>query len=205
VGMKFRFYTMAQKICRLIPSPYAISVQVTDDPWPADFWANDPLIGGGHVLSQGVHGTDLLRFLAGSEPVSAFAIGANYHQPTQVIDNLNAVFRFANNTAGSLLATDCGQPPGIGKFLVQVYGKEGSAVLSDRLTRLAFHDLHSGRRLHYEGTEDGFLEENRAFAQLLLGQAAAVSTIRDGCIAQAMIEAAMESSRSGNAQPILLN
>jgi predicted dehydrogenase len=205
VGMKFRFYAMAQKIKLLIPAPHMISVQVTDDPWPADFWANDPLLGGGHVISQGVHGTDLLRFLAGSDPVSVFAIGANYHQPTKVIDNLNAVFRFANDTAGTLLATDFGQPPGIGKFMVQLFGAEGSAVLSDRLTRLAFHDRHSGQHLHFEGAEDGFLEENRAFVQLLQGKDATVSSVRDGCIAQAMIDAAILSTQSGIAQPVLLD
>jgi predicted dehydrogenase len=205
VGMKFRFYAMAKKIRTLIPAPHMICVQVTDDPWPADFWANDPLLGGGHVISQGVHGTDLIRFLAGSDPISAYAIGANYHQPTNVVDNLHAVFRFANNTAGSLLATDFGQPPGIGKFLVQVYGKEGSVVLSDRLTHLAFHDRQAGRQFHFEGAEDGFVEENRAFAQMLLGQDTAVSTVRDGCIAQAMIDAALDSARSGSVQPIQLN
>lgn len=204
VGMKFRFYTMAQKIRRMIPSPYTISVQVTDDPWPADFWANDPLLGGGHVISQGVHGTDLLHFLAGSEPQSVFAAGANYHQPTRVMDHLSAVFRFANNTAGAFLATDSGRPPGIGKFLVQVFGKEGSAVLADRLTRLSFRDPQTGRQIEYNGDEDGFMEENRAFVRWLHGETVAVPSVRDGCIAQAMIDTAIRSAHEGVALPINL-
>ena len=137
VAMKFRFYDLVNKARTLITDPYMISVQVMDDPWPQDFWANDPQLGGGNVISQGVHGADLLRFLAGAEPVSVFSVGGNYHQPTGVVDNLSAVIRFDNGLAGTLVIGDCGQPPQIGKFMIQIFGKHGVALLSDRLTTAA--------------------------------------------------------------------
>ncbi len=43
VGLKFRFYEMVQKARELVPSPFLVSVQVMDDPWPSDFWAAETL------------------------------------------------------------------------------------------------------------------------------------------------------------------
>ena len=54
VGMKFRFYSLIKKARQLVPNPFMVSVQVLDDPWTEDFWANDPILGGGNVISQGV-------------------------------------------------------------------------------------------------------------------------------------------------------
>jgi predicted dehydrogenase len=203
VGMKFRFYEMVQKAHALVPTPYMISVQVMDDPWPADFWANDPVIGGGNVISQGIHGSDLLRFLAAADPVSVFAVAANYHQPTGVVDNLSATFRFSNGLAGALVVGDCGRPPVLGKFMVQLFGHEGTAILFDRLTKLEFHEHKSGEILRFAGEEDGFLEENRTLLKILNHEQAPVSSVWDGYVAQAMIDRALCSAVSGTTLSVL--
>lgn len=199
VAMKFRFYEMVQKARTLIADPFMISVQVMDDPWPADFWANDPHIGGGHVISQGVHGADLLRYLAGAEPSTVFAVGGNYHQPTGVVDNLSAVFTFNNGLAGTLIIGDCGQPPQSGKFMIQIFGREGVVLLSERLTKLHYRNRQTGETVIFTGQENGFLEENRTLINMLHDETASVSSIWDGYMAQAMIEAAMDSAKSGAA------
>ncbi len=203
VGFKFRFYSLVHRARSLVPEPYLIHVQVMDDPWLPDFWANDPAKGGGHVISQGIHGADLLRFLSGSEPLAVFAVGKNYHQPTGVIDHVSATFRFANEAAGTLIVGDSGQPPGMGKFLVQLFGREGVVVLSDRLTRLAFHPAGKGEVQYMQGEEDGFINENRAFIQLLRGQAAADSSLYEGFLSQAMIDAALASVQSRQVESLV--
>ncbi|HPI72779.1 MAG TPA: Gfo/Idh/MocA family oxidoreductase [bacterium] len=196
VGFKFRFYSLVHCARALVSAPYSIHVQVMDDPWPPDFWANDIAKGGGNVISQGIHGADLLRFLSGSEPRSVFAVGKNYHQPTGVIDHLSAVYRFANDAAGTLIVGDSGQPPGLGKFLVQLFGREGVVVLSDRLTRLAFHPVGREEVQYRQGEEDGFINENRAFIQLVRGYAAPDSSLYEGFLSQLMIDAALASAQS---------
>lgn len=196
VGFKFRFYSLVQRARELAPEPYLIHVQVMDDPWPTDFWANDPARGGGHVISQGIHGADLLRFLSGSEPLSVFAVGKNYHQPTGVVDHVSATFCFSNDAAGTLIIGDSGQPPGTGKFLVQLFGREGVVVLSDRLTHLAFHPAGKGEIQYMQGEEDGFINENRAFIQLLSGHAAPDSSLYEGFLSQLMIDGALASAQS---------
>jgi predicted dehydrogenase len=196
VGLKFRFYEMVQKARSLIPLPFMVSVQVMDDAWPRDFWANDPLQGGGNVISQGIHGADLLRFFAGADPERVFAVGGNYHQPTGVVDNLSATFRFQNGVAGSLVVGDCGQPPLLGKFVAQLHGPEGSVLLTDRLTYVQFKSRGSTEILTYRGEENGILEENRVLLRALRREAPVTATLWDGYVAQAMIEAGIRSAFS---------
>lgn len=203
VGLKFRFYEMVQRARTLIPSPILVTVQVMDDPWPPDFWANDPKQGGGNVISQGIHGADLLRFFAGADPERVFAVGANYHQPTGVVDNLSATFRFQNGIAGSLVVGDCGQPPLLSKFMAQLHGPEGSLLLTDRLTRVQFKPRGSTEILTYRGEENGILEENRALLKALRDDAPIAATLWDGYVAQTMIEAGIRSAQSQSAEAVL--
>ncbi|MCG3158637.1 MAG: Myo-inositol 2-dehydrogenase [bacterium] len=203
VGLKFRFYEMVQKARELVPSPFLISVQVMDDPWPPDFWANDPEQGGGNVISQGIHGADLLRFFADADPECVFAVGANYHQPTGVVDNLSATFRFENGVAGSLIVGDCGQPPQVSKFMAQLHGPAGSVLVTERLTHLQFKPRGSTEISTYRGEENGILEENRALLKALRGEAPVAATLWKGYVAQAMIEAGIRSAQSRQAERVL--
>ena len=204
VGFKFRFYEMIEKSRSFINDPFMVSVQVMDDPWPENFWANDITQGGGNVISQGVHGADLLRCCANAEPGSVYAVGGNFHQPTGVIDNISATFRFENSVAGSLVVGDCGQAPMISKFMLQMHGAPGSLIVYDRLTRLQFKPKNDDEILDFKGTENGFLEENKLFVKALMGEKLLTSTLWDGYIAQAMVDAALSSAKSGRVESISL-
>ena len=67
-AFKMRYFDMILKAKELIPNPLVVTMQIMDNRWPDDMWANDPIRGGGNVLSQGCHGCDILRFVAGAEP-----------------------------------------------------------------------------------------------------------------------------------------
>ncbi len=202
-AFKFRFYSMVQKARQIIPEPFITSVHIIDDPWAPEFWANRPDRGGGNVVSQGVHGTDLLQFLINAEPESVFGVTNNYHQPTRVMDNLSATFRFKNGSAGNLVIGDCGTAPLVSKFMVQISGRQGTITLVDRLTNLYFKPIHEKDVFQFNGEEDGIFQENKAFIDTILGCACNYSTIRDGFVAQAMIDAAVRSSQQGQAIVVL--
>ena len=201
-GFKFRFYSLVKKAKQLIPNPYMVQVQIIDDPWPADFWANDPKLGGGNVISQGVHGTDLLRFFIADEPRSVFAAGANYHQPTGVIDNISATFQFKNGTAASLMVGDCGTLPVSSKFSVQIFGSQGSIFINNRLTKLYYKPANSSNVEEFTGSEDGFEQENKEFLEAVRKNQTAPCTIFDGFMAQEMIDAAIRSLDTNTLQTI---
>ena len=92
-----------------------------DARWPDDFWANDPLKGGGNVLSQGCHTMDLVCHLNGAKPIRIFAEGGNYtHHGKDIIDNMVATIRFDNGAVATVAQGDSGQTPFVSKFSFQV-------------------------------------------------------------------------------------
>ena len=201
-AFKMRYYSLVQKVRELIPQPLVVTMQMMDNRWPDDMWANDPIKGGGNVLSQGVHSCDILRYIAGSDPISVSAVGGNYYQPTGVVDNMAAVYRFENGAVANLVQGDCHCPALVSKFYLQAFAENSVATLSARFCKLTYQE--AGREpVHYEGSETGFLEENRAFVDALnSGQPAPVDH-RDGLLATLMILQGFASIRTGQPQPIV--
>ncbi len=109
-AFKMRYFELIAKAKALIPHPLLVTMQMMDNRWPTGSWVNDPIKGGGNVLSQGCHSCDILRFVAGSDPVEVYAAGGNYYQESGVVDNLAATFRMENGTACSWVQGDCNCP-----------------------------------------------------------------------------------------------
>jgi predicted dehydrogenase len=176
-------------------------MQIMDNRWADDFWASDPIKGGGNVLSQGCHACDILRFVAGSDPLEVYAAGGNYYTTTGVIDNLCATFRFANGTAGSWVQGDANCPPLTSKFFLQLFAENESVTLNDRLCTLTYNKAGQPPQ-QFKGIESGFVEENRAFIQALQEDSPVPITARDGLMATLMVLQAFASLQSGKPEPI---
>lgn len=201
-AFKMRYFDMIGKVKELIPAPVMVTMQMMDNRWPDEAWANDPIKGGGNVLSQGVHSCDILRYVVGSDPVEVYAVGQNYYQGTGVIDNMAAVYRFANGVTGSLVQGDAHCPSHVSKFYMQVFGENQSATLSDRLTTLTYQEKGQ-EPVIYKGSETGFLEENRDFIRALQAKRPAPIDHRDGLLATLMILQGFQSVATRQPQPIL--
>jgi predicted dehydrogenase len=200
-AFKMRYFELLWKAKELIPQPVMVTMQMMDSRWGDSIWPNDPVKGGGNVLSQGCHSADVLRFVSGGEPVEVYAAGGNYYQPTGVVDNLVAVFRFDNGVAGSLVQGDCNCPPVTSKFFMQLFAENKSITLNDRLTTLTYVEAGKEPQV-FQGTESGFLEENKAFYRCLHEDTPAPIDHIDGLYATLMILQAFESLRSGKPEPI---
>lgn len=152
------------------------------------------------MLSQGVHSCDILRFVAGSDPVSVYAVGWNYYQSSGVIGNMAAVFRFGNGVTGNLVQGDSHCPPLVSKFFMQVYAENKSATLTDRVTTLTFQELGQ-EPVIYKGSETGLLEENRDFIRALMDDRPAPIDHRDGLLATLMVlQASSRSTRTSRSR-----
>lgn len=200
-AFKMRYFDMLWKAKELIPQPVMVTMQMMDGRWPDSMWANDPIMGGGNVISQGCHSTDILRFVAGGEPVEVYAAGGNYYQKSGVIDNLVAVYRFDNGTAGNLVQGDCNCPELTSKFFMQLFAEGKSITICDRLTTLTYQEAGQPTVV-YKGSESGFLEENRAFIQCIQDDTPPLIDHVDGLYATLMILQAIESLKSGKPEPI---
>ncbi|MHB0878263.1 MAG: Gfo/Idh/MocA family protein [Anaerolineae bacterium] len=201
-AFKMRYFDMILKAKELIPRPLVVTMQIMDNRWPNDMWANDPIKGGGNVLSQGCHGCDVLRFVAGAEPLQVYAAGGNYYQATGVVDNVCATFRLDNGAAASWVNGDPSCPPYPSKFYLQAFAEGKSVTLDKRLTHLVYQE--AGKEpLELQGSETGFVEENRAFVQAIRSGSPAPIDHKDGLMATLMPLQAIASLRSGRPEPVL--
>lgn len=219
MGFQARHRHFVQLIRQRIPQPRVIVGEIIDPRWPDDFWAVDPVKGGGNVLSQGVHTFDLVCYLAGSAPVSVQAGGGVFsHDPTitPTIDTCLATIQFANGTVASVVIGDFGPLPWSGdKSFYQVFGGgERSATLYGRTLLLASGAFGSaptvethtadgpadGAQPDYHGTLNLVAE----FAQCIRENRppAIAADVRDGRRATTLALRAFAAMRTGQAQAI---
>jgi len=90
----------------------------------------------------------------------------------------------------------------VSKFYMQVFAENKSATLSSRLTTLTYQEKGQ-EPVVYQGTETGFLEENRDFIHALQENRPMPIDHRDGLLATLMILQGFKSIETGQPQPIL--
>ncbi len=203
-AFKLRFYSCVRKVRQFIPAPTVAVGQMMDERWPADFWANDPVKGGGNVLSQGCHSVDLLYHLVGAEPVRVYAEGGNFHHSSNAItDTLLATIQFANGAVGSLAQADAGRFPVLSKFSFQLMDGVRTAHLYNRLMTAVLWD---GKQSHRFDTdhEEGMLEENRAFLKAVLDRTPPPVGVRDGIRATLVLLRAIDALTTHKPQDLRL-
>ena len=185
--------------------------QRIDPRWSDTSWAQDPVTGGGNVLSQGVHMFDLLSYLAGDEPVALHAEGGTFtHDPatTQVIDSVVATIRFAGGAVASVNIGDFGPSDWAGRAFCQLFDAAG---LSATIYRY-FEGVQIARR--GEARDVTVADLTLAERADLLGYAAEIKEfvacarenrppkigagVKDGTRATRLALAAFESIRTGH-------
>ncbi|MEO8166618.1 MAG: Gfo/Idh/MocA family oxidoreductase [bacterium] len=203
-GFKMRYYPAVAKVKEFIPSPLVTVAQMLDSRWPDDFWANDPVKGGGNVLSQGCHTMDLVYYLNESEPVRIYAEGGNFtHKNIDIIDNIVTTITFANGSIASVVQGDSGATPFVSKFSFQIMDGKKSAHLHNRLKSATMSD-GTNTVVHEDPDEYGFVEENRDFIRALQNNQDPPITHKDGLRATLMILRAFESLKTHTPQSVSL-
>ncbi len=202
-AFKMRYYPLIRKAHEFIPEPQVLVGQMQCARWPDDLWAQDPIQGGANVHSQGCHTTDILRYLAGSEPKRLWAAGGMLTHPGHAcIDQCVASIVFANGHVGSWIQGDAAESPFTSKFFFELYGNNGRSVqIYDRLKKATFYD---GKTAWTEERpeEEGFLLENEAFIAALRDGREPELTVHDGIQATRIVLAADRAIRTGEVQSL---
>ena len=200
-AFKMRYYPLIKKAHEFIPEPQVIVGQMMDGRWPDDLWAQDPIKGGANVHSQGCHTTDIMRYLAGSEPKRIWAAGGMLTHPGHAcIDQCVASIQFANGHVGSWIQGDAALGQFTSKFFFELFGNDGRSVqLYDRLKKATFHE---GKETWTEqrDEEEGFRLENVAFIDALSQGREPELTAYDGIQATRIVLAADKAIRTGQVQ-----
>jgi len=199
-AFKLRYYPLVQRAREFVPHPQVLVGQVMDNRWGDDHWAQDPVTGGANVHSQGCHAVDLLRFLAGSEPVRlAAAGGAITHPGHPCIDQCVASVEFANGAVAAWIQGDAAQGAFTSKFFFELFGDGKCVQLHDRVRKATFSD---GKDTWTEQRpeEEGFQLENEEFLAALKQGRPPALTVHDGIQAERMVLAADRAIRTGEVQ-----
>ena len=201
-GFKMRYYPAVSRARQFIPTPLVTIAQMMDARWPDDFWANDPVRGGGNVMSQGCHTMDLVCHLNGATPVRIHAEGGNFtHAGKSIIDNIVATIQFDNGSVAAVAQGDSGQTPFVSKFSFQMTDGRKSAHLRNRLKTITLFDGETTSEVS-DPEEYGFQEENNDFIRSLHTHTPPPITHRDGLRATLLILKAFESLKTGMPQTL---
>jgi myo-inositol 2-dehydrogenase / D-chiro-inositol 1-dehydrogenase len=215
VGFQARFSPFVDTMKELVPRPMVTVGQLVDPRWADSSWANDPVEGGGNVLSQGCHLFDMMYWLNESEPVMIHAEGGNLHHPGLAInDGVVATLRYANGAIGSVINGDFGAPALAGKAFYELFGGDRTVTLAryyDKpelygwntgIERMTIDDLPPGLRDH--GGAHGYPQMvNALIAWVADGlEPRQAAKARDGVRATALGIKAFESIRTGQAQAL---
>ncbi len=202
-AFKMRFYPLIQKAHEFIPQPQVLVGQMMDKRWADHLWAQDPVQGGANVYSQGCHTTDILRYLAGSEPQRIWAAGGMLTHPGHpCIDQCVATIQFANGHVASWIQGDAAQGEFTSKFFFELFGNNGRSVqLHDRLKKATFSDgVNTWTEERDE--EEGFFLESCEFVSALLENREPVINAYDGIQATRLVLAADLAIRTGEVQSL---
>ena len=202
IGFMMRYYELIRKAREIIPAPLIVIMQMMDRRWPDDFILNDPAKGGGNIIAQGCHSCDLLRFLAGAEPIEVYASGGNYYTANGLADNICATFRFENGVANSWVQGNANHQEPLSKFFLQVFAADVSVSLTHRFCKLVVSRAGQPAEEILADESAGFVEENRDFVRALQEDTPPAIDHRDGLMATLMVLQAMASAKSGQPEPI---
>jgi predicted dehydrogenase len=197
VVLNWRFSPLVREARRRLPRPTVLIGVMMDDRWPDEHWAQQPHVGGGNLRSQGCHMADLLRYLAGAEPVEISATAASAtHTPDDEPDQFAATIRFASGVIASWTQGDAGCPARGSKFQISLFGAGSDAIeIHDRCQSAT---ARFGRRIEEwrRESEEGLALRVASFVDDVLADRAPECGAWDGLIATQMVEAALQSARA---------
>ena len=161
-------------------------------------------VSGGQYRDQTIHFFDMLRWLAGEDPVEVYAAGAALVDPAigeaGDVDTSMLILKFPS---GAMCHINCSRRTEYGyDEQVELLGSKGMVVSGRRSHRgmtiykgnsIISDGLHSG---WFERMEPTFYQALEAFIKAVQGEAAEYPTLMDGLKAQMIAEAAYESLKT---------
>ena len=133
-GLGFRYYNRnIFKLRHYLPRPKLVIGQFINPRWPDDFWAMDPVMGGGVFFSVGSHLMDMACLVSAGDPVRIISSGGARQHEGNLIDTIACLVEFDNGTLASLAFGDCGEVQGMGEMTLEAYDGARSARIEQFL------------------------------------------------------------------------
>ncbi len=196
-GYKLRFFPAVIASKAFLTNPTLTFAQVIDDHWPSSAWANDPIKGGGNVLSQGCHMIDTVLHLHPAPPVRVYAAGGNQHHPeVPIVDVASITITFADGNVATVAVGDVGVPPYSSKFALQQSDGSRSVSLFNRLNSLMTRENQEVTE-HPAWPEDGAGVIDTAYIKAWVEGTSSPVSVQSARRTSAVAFAAIESIKTG--------
>jgi len=194
VGFKFRHSSVLDTIRDEIGCPAIIDGAAIDSRWSDEYWAQDPILGGGNVFSQGPHLLDSCIYLSNSRPIVVEALARTVTHDTGT-DQAVVLLAFENNCIASLAIGDSGLcGGGSSKWRVSVHGGKNTAHISNHF-RSAELLRKEGVKSIEHGPDNLVLLQDTDFVNCILsGGAIGRNDIASGVVVGFIMDAAINSS-----------
>lgn len=181
--------------------PRMISMRMNSPDMRGDYWMMDPEEGGGPILGEACHFFDLMRWLAGSDPLTVYADGLKGDADRRLgAGNLVCSVTFGNGSSGSLLYETVGSRD-LGSERLEISAAGKSAVVED-MTAMRIYDGLSGVRRRKLRPEKGYYETLDDFVRAIKEGRSCTEEALNGAKATLCALAALKSVESRVPEPI---
>jgi len=142
------FIKITKELLNKRTNPIIIHYRIASNYRPEDHWLFDPKIGGGPLIGEFCHFTDLILYLINSKPVELFANGGELsHINTKTFDSCNVTIKFKNNSIANIIYTDLSGPK-IPKERIEIFSGD-SAIIIDDFKKMETSGFNIGNRELY--------------------------------------------------------
>lgn len=175
---------IAKELLKERNNPIIINYRIASNFLPGGHWVFNPEIGGGPIIGEFCHFTDLILYLMNSEPVELIAIGGSLsHKGLETYDSCTVIIKFRNNSIANLVYTDLSGSD-IPKERIEIFSGE-SGIIIDDFIKMQTTGFDVGNKVLYEqnkghkneiesvintnlGIESPLVNEDDAFKAMML-------------------------------------
>ena len=122
---------IAKNLLKTRMNPIIINYRIASYFIPGNHWIFDSEVGGGPIIGEFCHFTDLILHLIESEPIELIAKGGNLsHKNINTYDSCTVLIKFLNGSIANLIYTDLNGPE-MPKERIEIFSGESSIIIDD--------------------------------------------------------------------------
>jgi len=195
------FIKLAKDLLKNRNNPIIINYRIASKYISGNSWVYDPKIGGGPLIGELCHFTDLVLFLINSRPFELYATGGNLsHKNINTYDSCNLILKFENGSIANITYTDLNGPE-MPKERIEIFSGD-SAIFIDDFEKMITDGFDVGN-LELPKQDKGHKEEIVHILNVNLGLEKPLITVKEAINAMNICFKTIESIRTN--KPIKIN
>ena len=143
------FIIKAKELLTERKNPIIINYRIANPYIPGNHWVFDPDIGGGPLIGELCHFTDIILHLMNSMPIELIAKGGNLsHKELDVYDSCSVIIKFQDGSIANITYNDLNGLE-IPKERIEIFSGD-SAIIIDDFIKMNTSGFDSGNQILYE-------------------------------------------------------